>query len=94
MNKNLIGERDTVADEDKASYDEFLEKGSLGRGDTYSGFFYDRTHVWFKVHNADTHEIIDEKKFRGSGKAMEYVLQRPGVKPEDLTLDGPVQKST
>ena len=91
--ENALTERDTIAEEDRASYEEFNER-YLEQGDTYSGFFYDRTHVWFKVHNADTHEVIAEKKFKGTGKAMEYLLQGPGVKPEELTLDGPVHKST
>lgn len=86
-----LTERDTIAEEDRASYDQFCER-TLADGDVYAGFFYDRTHVWIKAHNADTHQVIAEKKFKGSGKAMDYLLQRPGVKPEDLTLNGPVRK--
>jgi hypothetical protein len=89
--ENAIAERDTIAEEDRASYDSFCEK-YLHRDDVFSGFFYNRTHVWFKVHDADTREIIAEKKFKGSGKAMQYLLQGPGVRPEDLSLDGPVCK--
>ncbi|KAF2120012.1 hypothetical protein BDV96DRAFT_566543 [Lophiotrema nucula] len=88
---NALTERDTIAEEDRASYDEF-HKHQLLQDDVYSGFYYDRTYVWFKVHNADTHQVIAEKKFKGSGKAMDYLLQGPGVNPEDLTLDGPVRK--
>jgi hypothetical protein len=89
--KDALIERDTVAEEHQADYDK-LREDLLLQGHVYYGFCYDRTHVWFKVHDGDTDEIIAEVKFKGSGKAMEFLLQGPGVSPEDLTLDGPVSK--
>jgi hypothetical protein len=88
---NKLTERDTIAEEDRASFDEFSK---LLDGDVYFGYFYDYNNVWIKIHNPDTHEVIAEQKFKGNGKAMEYLLQGPGVKPEDLTPDGPVSKGT
>lgn len=86
---NSLTERDTIAEEDRASFDDFSK---LLDGDVYYGYFYDRNYVWLKIHDPDTHKVIAERKFKGNGKAMEYLLQGPGVKPEDLTLDGPVSK--
>jgi hypothetical protein len=87
--KQSLGERDTIAKEEQANYDKFRET-TLDQGDTYARFFYDRTHGWFKVHDANAHEVIPEKMFKGSGKAKEYLLQSPGRKAADFTLDGPV----
>jgi hypothetical protein len=48
-------ERDTIAEEDRASYDEF-DKLHMLDGDTYSGYFYDRNYVWLKVTERLMHE--------------------------------------
>lgn len=62
-------------------------------GDTYSGFFYNRTHIFILVHDADTHSVIARGSFQGAEggqRALDYVLQMPGCKAKDYSLDGPV----
>jgi hypothetical protein len=87
---NGLTERDTVAEEDQTGYDE-VRQGLLLNENFFYGFFYNRTHVWFKVHRGDTRQVLVTIKFKGSEKPMEYLLQTTsGLKPEDLTLDGPV----
>jgi hypothetical protein len=88
-----LTERDTIAEEDQSNYDE-VRQGLLLNGNFFYGFFYNSTHVWFKVHRGDTRQVLATIKFKGSGKAMEYLLQTtPGLKPEELTLDGPVTQA-
>ncbi len=79
--------RSTILAADQTAYDTFLDTYEVG--DTYVGYFYDRHSVWIKVHDADTHKVVHEKKFRGNGKQLEYVLQSGGKKA-DYTVDGPV----
>lgn len=84
---NSIRAADTVVEENRQAFIDFVKEN--GGGDTYEGYFYNRHEVWMKIHNADTHEVIAEKRFRGNGRAMEYVVEGMGEDPEEFTPDGP-----
>jgi hypothetical protein len=82
-----LSARDTVVEEDQSKFDVIM---ALAVGDTYYGYFYDKDSVSIKVHDANTHDIISNETFKGNGKAVEYLLQSPNIKPDDLSLDGVV----
>jgi hypothetical protein len=82
-----LSARDTVVEEDQPKFDAVM---ALAVGDTYFGYFYDKDSVSIRVHDANTHDIISDETFKGNGKAVEYLLQSPHIKPDALSLDGPV----
>ena len=47
-----LGPLGTIIEEDREEARRWLNE--VSQGDTFEGYFYNRTHVWFKIHDADT----------------------------------------
>ncbi|KAF2157256.1 hypothetical protein K461DRAFT_289591 [Myriangium duriaei CBS 260.36] len=81
-----LNARDTVAAEHRPAFDKHMSQIT---DDHYHGYFYNKDHVWVKIHDADTHDVVSEEKFKHNGKAPEF-LKQTGMHPRSLTPNGPV----